>query len=180
MKSRKIMKIDKEIQGNIKVPYTFLKGTLDINAKYFMSKIDNGISEQTSHKTNVKSDMTSWTYFINDVEFLKILMTILDKIDSLPISKTTSYRLSDAWGIRQNFSDYTEQHAHNPCFLSGVIYLNNSDQHLIFPEIGEEVIPKKGSFAVFSSFLKHSAKRNKTFKSKYGLSFNLHHKIYND
>ena len=170
------MKIDKEIQGNIKVPYTFLKGTLDINAKYFMSKIDEGISEKTSHKTNVMSAMTSWTHFLNDVEFLKILMPILDKIDTLSASHTISYFLGNAWGIRQTFADYTVRHAHDPSFLSGVIYLNNSDQHLIFPEIGEEVIPKKGSFAVFSSFLKHSAKRNKTFKSKYGLSFNLSQK----
>jgi len=170
------MKIDKEIQGNIKVPYTFLKGTLDINAKYFMSKIDDGISEKTSHKTNVKSDMTSWTYFINDIEFLKIMMTMLDKIDTLNVSKTISYNLTEAWGIRQNFSDYTERHAHNPCFLSGVIYLNNSDQHLLFPDINEKVIPKKGSFAIFSSFLNHSTKRNKTFKRKYAISFNLSHK----
>lgn len=172
------MKIDKEIQGNVQVPYIFFKGTLNLNAKYFMSKIDDGISDQNSYKTNVRSDMTSWNYFMNDVEFLKIMMTVLDKVDSLKVAKTISYSLSNAWGIRQNFSDYTEPHAHNPCFLSGVIYLNNSDQHLIFPEINEKVVPKKGSFAVFSSFLKHSTKRNKTFKSKYAISFNLSHKIF--
>ena len=172
------MKIDKEIRGNIQVPYTFFKGTLDINAKYFMSKIDDGISEKNSNKTNVKSDMTSWTHFLNDVEFLKLLMPILDKIDELKVTTPTSYFLTNAWGIRQNFSDYTVLHAHNPAFLSGVIYLNNSDQHLFFPDINEKVIPKIGSFAVFSSFLKHSAKRNKTFKSKYGISFNLSYKIF--
>ena len=178
MKSRKIMKIDKEIQGNIQVPYVFFKGTLDLNAKYFMSKIDDGISEKNSHKTNVKSDMTSWTHFTNDVEFLKIMMTLLDKIDTLNVSKTISYNLTDAWGIRQTFSNYTVPHAHNPSFLSGVIYLNNNDQHLIFPDINEKVIPRKGSFAIFSSFLKHSAKRNKTFKPKYGISFNLSYKVF--
>ena len=159
-------------------PFTFFKGTLNLNAKYFMSKIDEGISEKTSNKTNVKSDMTSWTYFMNDVEFLKLLMPILDKIDLLKISQTTSYSLSNAWGIRQTFADYTVKHAHDPSFLSGVIYLNNNEQSLIFSEIGEEVTPQKGSFAVFSSFLKHSAKRNKTFKPKYGISFNLSYKVF--
>lgn len=180
MKSRKMMKINKEIHGTMQRPFTFFKGTLDLNAKYFMSKIDEGISEKTSNKTNVRSDMTSWTHFLNDVEFLKLLMPILDKIDTLTSSHTISYFLGNAWGIRQTFADYTVTHAHDPSFLSGVIYLNNSEQSLIFPEIGEEVIPQKGSFAVFSSFLKHKAPRNKTFKAKYGISFNLQHKIYND
>lgn len=172
------MKIDKEIQGNIQVPYVFFKGTLDLNAKYFMSKIDQGISEKTSNKTNVRSDMTSWTHFLNDVEFLKLIMPILDKIDTLTSSHTISYFLGNAWGIRQTFADYTVTHAHDPSFLSGVIYLNNNDQPLIFPDINEKVIPRKGSFAIFSSFLKHSAKRNKTFKPKYGISFNLSYKVF--
>jgi hypothetical protein len=173
------MKINKEVQGTLQRPYTFLKGTLDVNSKYFMSKIDEGISEKTSHKTNVKSDMTSWDYFLNDIEFLKLLMPILDKIDSSKISQTTSYSLSNAWGIRQSFTDYTTLHGHEPSFFSGVIYLNTGEQSLIFPEIEEEVIPKKGEFAIFSSFLKHKALRNKTFKPKYAISFNLQYKVFN-
>lgn len=164
----------------MQMPFTFFKGTLDLNAKYFISKIDDGIIKENSYKTNVRSDMTSWTYFLNDVEFLKLLMPILDKIDELKVSNTVSYYLANAWGLRQSFSDRTVTHAHEPSFLSGVIYLNNSDQHLIFPDINEKIIPKKGSFAIFSSFLKHKAPRNKTFKSKYGISFNLQHKVFND
>tara|TARA_R100000664_G_C2740429_1_gene129019 strand:- start:877 stop:1401 length:525 start_codon:yes stop_codon:yes gene_type:complete len=174
------MKINKEIYGTMQMPFTFFKGTLDLNAKYFISKIDDGIIKENSYKTNVRSDMTSWTYFLNDVEFLKLLMPILDKIDELKVSSTVSYYLANAWGLRQSFSDRTVTHAHEPSFLSGVIYLNNSDQHLIFPDINEKIIPKKGSFAIFSSFLKHKAPRNKTFKSKYGISFNLQHKVFND
>ena len=166
------MKINKEIQGNIKVPYTFLKGTLDINAKYFMSKIDEGISEKTSHKTNVMSAMTSWTHFLNDVEFLKILMPILDKIDTLSASHTISYFLGNAWGIRQTFADYTVRHAHDPSFLSGVIYLSKG-QDLEFPEIEQTIKADEGVFGIFSSFLKHGCYRNHTSIPKYGLSFNL-------
>jgi len=171
------MKIDKEIRGNIQVPYTFFKGTLDINAKYFMSKIDDGISEKNSNKTNVKSDMTSWTHFLNDVEFLKLLMPILDKIDELKVTTPTSYFLTNAWGIRQNFSDYTVLHAHNPAFLSGVIYLNDHHQTLLFPELKKEFTPKLNSFIIFSSFLIHKTIRNTTNIDKYAISFNLNFKI---
>ena len=73
-------------------------------------------------------------------------------------------------------SHYTKFHNHQGCYFSGVIYLNKHSQVLEFPEINEELKPEKGSFAIFSSFLKHGcSKRNLEEKAKYGISFNCNH-----
>jgi hypothetical protein len=43
----------------------------------------------------------------------------------------------------------------------------------LFPEIDQTVKPEEGRFVIFSSFLKHEAKRNPIIIPKYGISFNL-------
>ena len=51
--------------------------------------------------------------------------------------------------------------------------LNEHAQELYFPDINEKLECKPGSFALFSGFLDHENKRNKSKKARYGLSFNF-------
>ena len=175
------MKVHKVIKEKVKRDYFFAEGTLDINSDYFTKQIERGIQEtnNVSHKTAVRGFMTSTEYFLNDMEFIKILQPLLDLIDE-NFNKSPVYFLEHAWGYKEGFANYTVEHSHEGCFLSGVIYLNNHTQKLIFPEIKKEILPKKGGFVLFSPFLLHKTKRNITEKFKYGLAFNWNINRYFD
>ncbi len=165
---------NKIIKSKINQPYIFCTGKIkNIDSKYFIKKINEGcdLNDNLSYKTNVKGEMTSFKYFNNDIEFLKILFPIFDFIDEDTSIKT--YRLQDSWGIKNNIGSYTAMHQHLSAYISGAIYLNNHDQLLEFPEINEKVKPEIGSFVIFTSFLEHGCKRNLTNKTKYGISFNI-------
>jgi len=176
------MKIKKVIRSTINQKYFFAEGSLDINANYFIQEIEKGINENNNanYKTHVRGKMTSQHYFVRDNEFIKLILPMLDYIDqtNFDFSDPTiswshpSYYLREAWGYKEGFGDYTREHSHGVCWLSGVIYLNKHHQKLIFPQINKEVTPEKGTFVLFSPFLLHKTKRNITKKSKYGISFN--------
>ena len=169
------MKVEKLIKANMLREYYFIKGNLSIDTKYFIKKIEEGINLNTNrnYTTNVVGNMTAFNFFLNDKKFIKMMMPIFDLIDSNPSEEVNSWRLSEAWGFKEKFSDYTRTHAHLPSFLSGAIHLSNHSQSLYFPKIQETLESKSGNFAVFSSFLQHNNKRNTTDKERYGLSFNI-------
>jgi hypothetical protein len=165
--------LDKKIKSEIKQSYFFYTGKFNkIDANYFINKIDNGCNahNNNSFKTNIIGQMTDYKYFNKDIEFLKLIWQIFDVIDKDINSE--KYILSESWGLKNGLSHYTKNHTHKGSYFSGVIYLNKHPQILEFPEINKEIKPDIGSFAFFSSFLKHGCKRNLSNKIKYGLSFN--------
>tara|TARA_R100001530_G_C4250267_1_gene137671 strand:- start:72 stop:605 length:534 start_codon:yes stop_codon:yes gene_type:complete len=167
------MEIKKVIKSKVKKDYFFTEGYLDINCKYFIEEVDKGISQDdnASYRTNVKGKMTSPNYFMKDIEFIKVMQPLLDYIED-SFKNAPSFDLTSAWGYKEGFGEYTREHDHGTCWLSGVIYLNKHPQKLIFPEINKEIIPEEGKFILFSSFLLHKTKRNITEKNKYGMAFN--------
>ena len=171
------MKIDKLIKSEMRREYFFLKGKISINTKYFINKIEQGIQEESNknYKTNLISSMTSYQYFMKDKNFIKVLLPMFDLIDSIDFKECNRYKLQDAWGFKQSFSDYTIKHHHSPAFLSGVIALNKHSQSLHFNDVNETLEFEPGNFVLFSGFLLHGNKRNITDKSRYGLSFNFYH-----
>ena len=167
------MKLKKITRDKVKVDYLLIEGFLNINSEYFIKEIEKGIirNDNNNFNTNVRGYMTSYEYFNNDKNFLKSILPIFDYLDSLDNIKP--YRLTSSWGLKENFSHFTEPHDHLPCYLSGVIYLNNHNQNLIFPELNKKITPKSNSFIIFSSFLIHKTNRNITDTDKYAISFNL-------
>ena len=163
---------------NIKSEYycddNFKPGFLQ-QASYFIDKIEEGCKadDNNSFKSNIIGGMTNYKFFINDIEFLKLIWQIFDIVDK--DVKKEIYSLSNAWGLRNGLSHFTKHHNHIGCFFSGVIYLNKHPQILEFPEINKTVEPDVGSFAVFSSFLNHYCKRNLDNQVKYGMSFNCNY-----
>ena len=173
------MKVDKKICAKIYQDYLFLTGKINIDYKYFISKIEEGLKESSLHfKTNVVGYMTPFTYFNKDEKFLKMLYVLFHEIETFP--KVDAFEFKDCWGIRESFSNYTKPHAHKGSNLSGVIYLNDHTQPLKFPQINQEIKPEKGRFVIFSGFLTHSSPRNLSRKSKYALVFNLDHGGFNE
>lgn len=172
------MKIKKLIEAKIKRNYLFVTGTVDIDCKYFINKIEEGIT-QSNHKnfvTNVKSFMTEWNYFVADPKFLKIIFPMCDFLDQCKtIRSSDKYVLKDAWGLKQSFGHFTREHDHTPAFASGAIFLNTHKQGLYFPEINKTIPAVAGTFILFSGFLKHKNKRNLLHKERYALAFNFNY-----
>ena len=170
------MKVDKEIISKIEQTFYFISGKVKLDATYFMSKIEEGLKESDLHyKTNIQGWMTKYNFFNSDPHFHNVLHQILNSVDKY--QDTKQYQLDTAWGYKEDKNSYTILHDHVPSYLSGVIYLNKHKQKLLFPEIHQAVNPEEGRFVIFSSFLKHEAKRNPIIIPKYGISFNL--KYYN-
>tara|TARA_R100000995_G_scaffold76775_1_gene46534 strand:+ start:7 stop:537 length:531 start_codon:yes stop_codon:yes gene_type:complete len=171
------VKVKKIIKDKVKVDYLFIEGSLNIDSKYFIKQINKGIENDNNNNfhTNVQGYMTSYKYFNNDKIFLKNIYPLFDYLDSLDNIKP--YELTSSWGLKENFSHFTQPHDHLPYYLSGIIYLNNHNQNLIFPELNKKITPKLNSFIIFSSFLLHKTDRNITNMNKYAISFNLTKRI---
>jgi len=167
------MKIEKEIVSKILRDYIFITGILDVDPKYFKKRVEEGVKQSTiNYKTNVHGQHTEWQFFNRDQQFGALLAQMIDYLEGLNI-KLHEFYLTAAWGLIEKFGDYTEKHNHESCYISGVLYLNDHHQKLYFPEIKEEITPKTGRFALFSSFLNHQTKRNLKHKDKYAISFNF-------
>ena len=168
------MRINKVTEAKVQRDYFFVEGNLDINCKYFIKEIEKGLSrdDNANYMTNIRGNMTSPIYFMKDKEFIKILQPLLDCIDG-NIKNAPSYVLESAWGYREGFGEYTREHDHAGCWVSGVIYLNKHHQKLMFPEIKKEITPTEGNFILFSPFLLHKTRRNTKEDFKYGIAFNF-------
>ena len=167
------MKILKEIVSKVPRDYIFISGTFDIDSQYFKKRIEEGIKTSTlNYKTNVVGKHTAWQFFNRDDKFMVLLLQMIDHLESLNTNLDT-FHLAESWGLIEKFGDYTKKHHHAPAYLSGVLYLNDHSQKLHFPEIKQEVTPKKGGFVIFSAFLLHYTQRNLKHKDKYAISFNL-------
>ena len=165
---------DKEIISKIDVDYIFMSGIIeDIDSEYFIKRIDEGVSDSNSlnFRTNVRGFHTSFTYFNNDKKFMVILSRILNQLETLKY-KFRPFSLREAWGIKLCLTNFTQIHDHCSQYLSGVLYLNDSNQELMFPAIDQKVKPVKGRFVVFSSFLEHHTFRSLEDEYKYAIPFN--------
>ena len=167
------MQILKHLNKQVSVEYFFVKGLIEIDSDYFIRRIQEGFKDPNnmSNRTNVQDEMTPFQYFNNDPEFVKIINKFIDFIDKeydLP-----TYHLYDSWGIKIGYRRWTSEHDHGGNILSGVIYLNSHPQTLDFNQINEKVKPEKGSFALFSPFLKHKCEKSNSIEPKWGISFNM-------
>ena len=180
------MEIQKEIISKIERDYFFIEGQLDVkNPQYFINKIEEGIKkdDNLNHQTNVRGHHTAWNCFSFDKEFHILLFKLLNYIDTLENSLTITkqhFRLSEAWGVREGFGEYSQKHHHLPAFFSGTIYLNDHPQKLFFPELNRTITPTCGKFVLFSSFFLHYTNRNLTDKYKYAIPFNFKYRTVDD
>ena len=167
------MRISKELEKRVQRDYFFIKGHIDIDCNYFIEKIKQGVEEKDNmnYKSNIKGKMTSWNFFNNDSNFIKHIIKFnkhIDKNYDLP-----AYTLKDSWGFINSPGEKTNFHSHHQAIYSGVIYLNDCQQPLLFKEIEQQINPEAGSFGIFSGWLNHGCDTNDTNNHKFGISFNM-------
>ena len=139
---------------------------------YFIKKIEDNIDKEISGRTNVKGFMTSYKLFINDDLLKKILHPVVDKVDAVKNFGTGRMRLFDAWGIKLLIGQHTQAHTHRGSYLSGIWYLNDCDNPLIFPQLNLNIKPKKNRILFWDPVLRHYTPMVED-KTKYALVFNF-------
>ena len=104
------------------------------------------------------------------LDFKIISQMITSFIDSK--IKLPQYDLHEAWGVRTSLFENTKKHDHKGMELSGILYLNDSNQHTYFPELDLKIKPKKGKLVLFDPTLKHYSKPGLEQEFKYAIAFN--------
>ena len=166
--ARNDMIIDKNIKSKVNIDYLFIEGKVKIDAKYFINQINQNCHVSNTH---IVGEMTNFNFFNTDKKFEEFLVVVLKELDKHVFLRKYSFK--EAWGYKQGFGHRTTEHDHIPNYLSGVLYLTNGDQKLLFKEINQEITPSVGKFVIFSSFLKHRAERSLSKEYKYGIAFNF-------
>jgi len=168
-----MFKIESLIRKKAKIDCFVVELQFKVNSDYFIEKIEQGIHEENNlnYETNVEGKMTRWNYFVEDFELLLMLKTGLTHIEKdLPFFPKS--KLWNAWGNRISLNDCVKPHNHSIATLSGVFYLNDSNQNLYFDEMDIVIKPKKGKLIFFSPILKHYTKISTSIEPRYSIAFN--------
>ena len=171
-----MLEIKQHLERSISQPIFFLEFKIKLKPKYFIDKIEEGIEDRDnlSFKTNVMGEMTSYTWFNRDKNFLDIVQKGLDYIDSTNLhEKLPKCLLKESWGVKTGYRNKIKKHDHWGARISGVLYLNNSKQNLLFPQLDMEVKPEVGKLVMFTSILKHQTKLQYNNEKKYAIAFNI-------
>lgn len=166
------MKVLKHIERKILKELFLIEIQTKVNSSYLINKINEGICQKNNfnYKTNVIGKMTSWDYFIKDIYLLNLIKSATNYLDKhIHLHKC---KLIEAWGLRIDKEDYVDCHNHSDRILSGVLYLNNSNQDLIFPEMDLKITPTKGKILLFHPTLLHKTIPSNEKKSRYSIAFN--------
>jgi hypothetical protein len=172
-RKEKIMIIENHIESETLLDYFFIEGTIDLDDKYFIEKIKEGVKQEDNNnfKTYVRDQMTSYHFFNKDKKFLNLCRQFIKYIDDR--YNLGDFHLRDSWGYRIGPGNKTDLHTHLHAIWSGALYLHDHSQLLEFPDINKKIRPSKGKFVLFSSFLKHKAEKNESNEIKWGISFNF-------
>jgi hypothetical protein len=156
----------------ISYPITFyhVKTDVEFNSNYLIDQIEENIDIKLSFNTNVKGGMTDWKFFMKDDYFPNILKNVLEK-DNIKLDSKLS--LQDAWGIKMEPGQETILHNHSECQTSGILYLNDCNNKIIFPQIETEILIEKNTFLIFSGVLDHFTTKVTGENTKYAIAFNL-------
>lgn len=166
----------RHIEKNIKKDIFLCEVVLNVNnvKDLLIVDIEKGIVDQSNqnYKTNVLGNMTDWKYFSNNEIFQKKMLEGMNEIKKT-LKLNTIIKLTDAWGIKINEGEQTKYHDHSDVSkYSGILYLNDNEQTLNFPELNISIKPKEGHFLFFSSILVHGTDINISNKPKYAIAFN--------
>ena len=175
MKDIKVKQTNLILEKNIEKP-TFLYECIleNINTKKLIKGIEHGIAlpSNMNHRTNVRGDMTHWTYFTNNLDLNSVLSFCIDHFN-LDTKMGNSY-LKDAWGNKMTRNCFTALHDHSGNSISGVLFLNTCKGHYLeFPELDLKTEVIKNKIVLFRAHLRHKTKRIIDDTVKYAIAFNF-------
>jgi len=125
--------------------------------------------DSNKYNTNVIAKRTGFEFFINDLDFIKFIKEIKNKINKI---YPHDFIIKEAWGNVYRKNDFAKEHTHiDTTAFCGIIYLSDNGPGTYFPELKLTVKEKLGKFVLFSPILKHSVGKCK--KDRVTLAFNM-------
>jgi hypothetical protein len=154
------------------------EGKTEIDPLYFIKEIEKGIKkkENKSYSSHVRSEMTNFKYFLDDLKFNNFLNDIKGSFDFH--IRNVQMELYEAWGNKIKPGEYIRTHNHTGVELSGVLYLTNEGEETFFPEYNLKIKPEIGKFIIFEPILSHGVATNISKDIRYTIAFNFRAKGY--
>jgi hypothetical protein len=154
------------------------EGKTEIDHLYFIKEIEKGIKqkENKSYSSHVRSEMTSFKYFLDNLKFNNFLNNIKESFNFH--IRNVKMELYEAWGNKIKSGEYVKTHNHTGVELSGVLYLTNEGEETFFPEYNLKIKPEIGKFIIFEPILSHGVATNKSKDIRYTIAFNFRAKGY--
>ena len=136
--------------------------------------IKNNISEKMSNYTNVKGGMTNWLYFLDDDDFKKFFIYLINTHQTthphLFEYFLERYEVTNAWGNEIKPNDSLNYHTH-PCW-HGILYLTKGCD-LYLPELNIKITPEPGDYYIFPPEVLHGFDKYEGEQNRYSLVFNI-------
>ena len=135
------------------------------------------IDPNMKNYTNVKGDMTSWTHFVEDDDFIKFLNYTINKhqVSHPDLFKFFYQRktIEDAWGNIYRKGDSLTSHIHYS--YSGILFLSEGCD-LILPELNIKITPFPGDYYYFPPIIYHGFDEILNDEERYSIAFNVKEK----
>jgi len=140
----------------------------------FIMSIKSNIDPNMSGYTNVKGGMTAWDHFIDNSDFNKFLIFLINKHQTTHghIFKhfMQKRKIKNAWGNEIKKGDSLDRHKHS-C-MHGILYLTKGCD-LILPDLSIKITPKPGDYYIFPEEIFHGFDRYEGDDNRYSLVFNI-------
>jgi len=148
--------------------------------KTLENRIDNYTKEdEMAQQTNVKATMTTYDKLLNDEEFNKINIKILETLRFIYTLRTPhpedklSFSMVDCWGMRHKKNNYTVNHIHGTTF-SGAFYIKvPSPTEIFFEDFFKSVDLKDNMLLLFPGLTKHSVGKHQGDIDRLSMAFNI-------
>ena len=118
--------------------------------------IKSNIDPNMKNYTNVKGEMTSWTQFVKDDNFIKFLNFTINKhqVSHPDLFKFFYQRktIEDAWGNLYRKGDSLTSHIH---YSDSCILFLSEGCDLILPELNIKITPFPGDYYFFPPMIYH-------------------------
>ena len=176
----------------------------------YISKIGKVTEGELQHVANLKYEVmeskngeySNDKYVLERPEFSRLKDEIDTHVgiychDVLKVSRNIHFRMTNSWVVKHNPGDWAQNHIHTNCLVSGVTYLQVSENsgeiefhydanEFFFPSClslefteGNElnfksflVQPEQNMITLFPSKLQHSVRQNESNETRYALAFN--------
>jgi len=148
--------------------------------KTLENRIDNHTKEdEMAQQTNVKATMTTYKKLLNDEQFNKINIKILETLRFIYTLRTPtpdekmSFNMFDCWGMRHKKNNYTVNHIHGSLF-SGAFYIRvPSPTEMFFEDFFKSVVLKDNMLLLFPGFSKHAVGEHQGDIDRLSMAFNI-------
>tara|TARA_E500000318_G_scaffold53340_1_gene49670 strand:- start:617 stop:1174 length:558 start_codon:yes stop_codon:yes gene_type:complete len=153
----------------------------DMYLEYLNNKVCDYTKKDEMHSlSNVKANMTNYKKLLNDNDFEKLHIKILNilafifRLRTPHPEESFKFIMNDSWGMRHKQYEKTINHIHTFSDWSGAFYFTIPNTTIMnFPDFQEKLILENNMLVLFQSYTKHSVDSHESDKDRISMAFNI-------